>query len=125
MSQAITPLAHRRDPAAGAHETLCPACHRIHDKFPAGYVTLKGEFLVAHRDEILQLARNREAHEKAEHPLQRIMGIEHADDDGVLITATGIHLARDIGEAVHAAYKGELQYHYNKEENLLRVLWTR
>ena len=22
----------------------CPACQRIHDKFPAGYVTLKGDF---------------------------------------------------------------------------------
>ena len=43
----------------------------------------------------------------------------------MLITTTDIHLARDIGEAVHAAYNGELQYHYNKEENLMRVLWTR
>jgi NMD protein affecting ribosome stability and mRNA decay len=110
--------------AAGAHETLCPACHRVHDKFPAGYVTLKGEFAVTHRAEILQLVRHREAREKAEHPLQRIMDIEDVDD-GVLVTTTDIHLARDIGEALHAAYKGELEYHYNKEENLLRVLWTR
>jgi hypothetical protein len=110
--------------AAGAHEEPCPACHRIRDKFPAGYVTLAGAFVEAHRDEILQLARNREAHEKAEHPLERIMNIE--DLAGyILITTTDIHLARDIGEAVHAAYKGELEYHYNKEENLLRVSWSR
>ena len=26
------------DPAPeGAHEEMCPACHRIHDEFPAGY----------------------------------------------------------------------------------------
>jgi hypothetical protein len=87
-------------------------------------VTLAGAFVEAHRDEILQLARNREAHEKAEHPLERIMNIE--DLAGyILITTTDIHLARDIGEAVHAAYKGELEYHYNKEENLLRVSWSR
>jgi hypothetical protein len=109
--------------AAGAHETLCPACHRIHDKYPAGYVTLKGEFFVTHRAEILQLVRHREAREKAEHPLQRVMDIEDIDD-GVLVTTTDIHLARDIGEAMDAAYKGELEYHYNKDENLLRVLWT-
>src|SRR5665647_1110380 len=60
---------------ATAHEERCPACHRIHDKFPAGFVTLSGVFLGAHRDEILQLMRNHEAKEKAEHPLQRIMGI--------------------------------------------------
>jgi NMD protein affecting ribosome stability and mRNA decay len=110
--------------ATGAHQTLCPACRRTHDKFPAGYVTLKGEFVATHRDEILQLIRNREAHEKAEHALERIMSIEDVNDDGVLITTTGTHLARDISEAVHAAYKGELQYHYNKEENLLRASWT-
>ena len=35
--------------ATGAHQTLCPACRRTHDKFPAGYVTLKGEFVATHR----------------------------------------------------------------------------
>lgn len=109
---------------AGAHEEPCPACHRIRDHFPAGHVTLKGEFFGAHRDEILQLARHRETHERAEHPLERIMAVDDVDG-GVLITTTDTHLARDIGEAVHDAYKGELEYHYNKEENLLRVHWMR
>jgi len=109
---------------AGAHEQLCPACHRIHDRFPAGFVTLSGEFLAGHRDEVLSLARHREAKEKAEHPLQRIMAIEDVED-GVLITTTDPHLARNIGEAVRSAYKGRLEYHYNKEENLLRVRWNR
>lgn len=108
----------------GANEALCPACHRTRDRFPAGYVTLKGNFPVAHRDEILHLARNREAQVKAEHPLERIMAIADVED-GVLITTTGTHLARGIGEALHSACKGELEYHYNKDENLLRVLWTR
>jgi NMD protein affecting ribosome stability and mRNA decay len=109
---------------ADAQEELCPACHRIRDHFPAGYVTLAGDFLVTHRTDLLQLTRHREAHEKAEHPLERIMNIEDVEG-GVLITTTGIHLARDIGEAVHAAYKGQLEYHYNKQENLLRVRWVR
>jgi hypothetical protein len=41
------------------------------------------------------------------------------------VTTTDIHLARGIGDALHSAYKGELEYHYNKEENLLRVEWRR
>lgn len=109
---------------AQAHAERCPACHRIHDEFPAGHVTLKGSFLAAHRDEIVHLARNHEAQEKAEHPLERIMGIKDAAD-GIVITTTGTHLARGIGEALYSAYRGELEYHYNKEENLLRVHWTR
>jgi NMD protein affecting ribosome stability and mRNA decay len=109
---------------AGAHDMRCPACHRIHDKFPAGYVTLKGAFVSSHRDEILQLVRNREAAEKAEHPLERIMAIEDVKD-GVLVTTTDPHLARNIVEAVQSAFKGELDFHYNKEDNLLRATWTR
>ena len=43
----------------------------------------------------------------------------------LLVTTTDPHLARRIGEALHHAYKGELDYHYNKEEKLLRVVWRR
>ena len=107
-----------------AHEEKCPACHRIHDKFPAGYVTLKGEFFREQREQILQLVRNHEAHEKAEHPLERIMGIADTNE-GVVVTTTDTHLARDIAEALRHAYKGDLDYHYNKEDNLLRATWSR
>lgn len=107
-----------------AHSEMCPACHRIHDRFPAGYVKLEGEFLAAHRAEILGLVRNIEEREKAEHPLQRIIAI--ADDEGgILVTTTDIHLAHGIGEAVHAAYDGSLESRYNREEKLLRVRWSR
>jgi len=109
---------------AAAHEERCPACHRTHDKFPAGFVTLKGAFLRAHRDEILHLIRHHEAKEKAEHPLQRIMAIADSAD-GILVTTTDTHLARDIAQALHDAYKGELEFHYSKKENLLRATWTR
>jgi NMD protein affecting ribosome stability and mRNA decay len=109
---------------AAAHLERCPACHRIHDNFPAGFLTLKGAFLGAHRDEILHLMRNQEAKEKAEHPLQRIMAIV-ASIDGVSITTTDTHLARGLAQALHRAYKGELEFHYNKEDNLLRATWSR
>ena len=33
--------------------------------------------------------------------------------------------AIDFGEALHHAYQGELEYHYNEKENLLRVVWAR
>lgn len=114
----------RGDAVAGAHEAVCPACRRLHDDFPAGYVTLRGAFLAEHRDEILRLVHNEEAKERAEHPLQRIMAIRDAEG-GVLITTTDAHLARAIADAVHHACKGELEFHYNREDNLLRATWTR
>ncbi len=107
-----------------AHSVTCPACHRIRDDFPAGHVRLEGEFLAAHREEILHLVRNVEQREKAEHPLQRIIRITD-EAGGVLITTTDIHLARSIGDAVGHAYQGELDLQYNTKENLLRVHWRR
>jgi hypothetical protein len=108
----------------GAHSALCSACHRIHDRFPAGYVNLDGEFLAQHRVELLSLVRHVEQREKTEHPLQRIMNI--VDEDGaVLVTTTDTHLAHGIGEALRHAYQGDLDSQYNRKENLLRVHWKR
>lgn len=108
----------------GAHEQRCPACHRVHDQRPAGYVTLAGGFLAQHRDEILHRVRNHGEKARAEHPLERIIAIvDH--DGGVMVTTTDIHLARGIGEALEHAYQGALEFHYNDAENLLRVHWER
>jgi NMD protein affecting ribosome stability and mRNA decay len=108
----------------GANEERCPACHRIDDDFPAGYVRLRGEFFRAHQDEILSRVRHCEEAQKREHPLERIMKIR-AEGEAVLVTTTDTHLARRIGDALYDAYKGELEFHYNKEENLLRIAWSR
>lgn len=108
---------------ADAHRVLCPACHRIQDHFPAGFLTMKGEFFHAHHDEIMRLVHNHEKYERTEHPLKRIMA-EEEKDGTMLVTTTDIHLARGIGEALHHAYQGELEFHYNPEQNLLRVNWT-
>ncbi len=111
-------------PSKDSIATTCPACLRIHDQFPGGYVTLKGPFVDAHRDELRKLVEAREAHEKAEHPLERLMDI--GERTGCLeITTTGNHLARVIGNAVQAAYEGNLRMRYEPGENLVRAVWTR
>ena len=106
-----------------AHTVTCPACLRIQDHFPAGFLTLKGEFFHQHRDEVINLVHNVEKRERTEHPLKRIMAIEQLGEDA-LVTTTDIHLARSMGDALHHAYQGKLEYHYNQEQNLLRVEWV-
>ena len=108
---------------AGAREELCPACRRMRDKYPAGFLTLKGQFFREHRQEILNLARHEEQKTKVEHPLQRIMAIEE-QEEGILLTTTDPHLARGIGEAVYRAYQGELDFRYVAESSMLPVSWT-
>jgi hypothetical protein len=109
---------------ADAHRELCPACQRIRDGYPAGYVTLGGPFAAAHRDEILALARHVEEREKQDHPLQRIIAMQ-ADGEEWVVTTTDPHLARAIGHAVYAAYGGELGVHFAPEQPLARVSWRR
>lgn len=108
----------------GAYEERCPACLRIRDGFPAGHIAIGGEFFAAHREEILNRVRNCEAREKTEHPLERIIAIE-PEADGVMVTTTSVHLARLIADGLYDAWKGDLDWNYNKEENLLRASWTR
>jgi len=108
---------------ANAHQDICPACHRSHDHYPAGFLSLKGEYFQSHRADIMRLVRNHELYERAEHPLKRIMEVEEKEG-ATLVTTTDIHLARSIGEALHHAYRGELEYHYSPEADQLRVLWT-
>jgi hypothetical protein len=109
---------------AGASEQLCQACHRIKDRYPAGEVRLSGEFLAAHKKELVHLVRNQEELETAEHPLHRVMSIEDREGE-VVITTTDIHLPRRIGQALHSAHKGSLDVHYDEEGYFIRVRWAR
>ena len=107
-----------------AAEMTCPACQRIHDNFPAGYVTIKGEFFKEHREEIINLIQNKEQAEKSQRHLQRIMAVDEKRD-GIEVTTTDSHLARGIAEALHDAYKGDLKLRYSRDENLVRAVWKR
>jgi NMD protein affecting ribosome stability and mRNA decay len=109
---------------SGAHEELCPACQRIRDRVPAGFLTISGEFFNDHEDEIMNLVHNVEDREKKAHPMKRVMGSEQ-QEEGLLVTFTDPHLARGVGEALHNAYQGELDFKYSDEETLLRVTWKR
>lgn len=60
----------------------------------------------------------------ADHPMNRVMAVEERAD-GLVITATDMHLARAIGVALHRAYEGDLEFAYPEEGAILRVNWSR
>ena len=115
---------HWKPRPAGATEHVCPACRRVADKYPAGYLTLQGKFLEEHRDEIMHLLRNEESRARSEHALERIMDIRQEGDE-TLVTTTDIHLPRRIGDALSKAYRGELRIKYAPDEHQVRVYWQR
>jgi hypothetical protein len=109
---------------SGTRRERCPACKRIHDAYPAGEVTIRGEFARAHRAEVLARVRNLEEKERAKRPLNRLMAIRESGDE-VVVTTTDIHLAHAIGTALFQAYRGTLHAPWAEEGDLLRVSWER
>jgi len=106
------------------YKTICPACKRIADKYPAGIIKLNGPFLSKHFTEIKNLLYNVEKLEKNERPLERIISVEKTSGETV-ITTTGIHIARRIGEALFQAYSGDYSFKYGDDEKSIRVSWAR
>lgn len=111
----------RRGPV-DAPRRRCSGCQRAHDDYPAGFVTIAGEFARRHRYEILRIARRTEAREKETHPIKRIMRISD-DEENLILATTEFHLAQAIGRSLHAAFNGELSFDY--QEDIIRVSWRR
>ena len=72
--------------------------------------------------QLLNLVKTREARAAIEHPLQRIMAVEDVAG-GIRVTTTDAHLARGIAQALHEAFKGNLELSYSKDEHLVRAVW--
>lgn len=102
----------------------CPACRRISDNYPAGNIEIRGNFFLLHSTDILNLVNNVGRLEKTERPLERIISITESKDKTV-ITTTGIHIARRIGEALSRSYQGNYNFQYADGEKSIRVFWER
>jgi len=106
----------------GAHNEQCPACRRVADHLPAGMVTLPSDFVESRRVEIVGLLRNEENAEKGEHPLNRIIEIEHTSE-AMVVHTTDIHLPHRLGNALKRAFHGELDMHFDENGYFARVDW--
>lgn len=105
-------------------EMLCPACQRIRDRTPAGILTVRGECLNDHKDDVMKLIRNVVQTLGSQYPLKRIIDMED-DDTEAVFTFTDEQLAREIGDSLHFTFDGVLDYQYSAEESMLRVVWQR
>ena len=103
---------------------LCPACLKIKDNFPGGVVTLTGDFLHEHEEEIMNLIKNEEERAKGFNPLERIMDITKIKK-GMEITTTNEKLAQRIARSLERAYQGSVEYKWSSGTKLLRAEWER
>ncbi|HTN42683.1 MAG TPA: BCAM0308 family protein [Nitrospiria bacterium] len=102
----------------------CPACQKKRDSFPGGIITLSGEFLAPNREEILNLVRNEEARAKRVNPLERIISIKD-NLKSVEIQTTSERFAQRVSMEIHRAYKGDVTYHWSRDDKFIRVKWHR
>ncbi|MBI3610795.1 MAG: hypothetical protein HY204_08855 [Nitrospirae bacterium] len=103
---------------------VCPACQKMHDSFPGGIIVLSGEFLKPHKEQIIGLVRNEEARAKKNNPLERIISIKD-NGNGVEIQTTSDRFAQRIGMEIQRAYKGDITYHWSRDDKFIRVKWHR
>jgi len=102
----------------------CPACKKIKENVPNGVVTLRGEFLKEHKQEIINLINNEDARSKSYNPLKRIMKLDD-NGDKIEIFTTSKNLAQRIGTIMHKAYGGEVEYKKDEDPKFTRVEWVR
>jgi NMD protein affecting ribosome stability and mRNA decay len=108
-------------PLCDEQRGLCPACERIRARDPAGTVRLAG-LPDAGREEVIGLIRNVAEREEQEHPLERIIELS-AEPGGLLVTTTGMHLARCLGSALRRRFHGGVGIRYREEGNHVQVDW--
>lgn len=111
------------DPATT--RTVCPACLRIRDDFPGGIVTMKGDYVLPHKQDLLNLIRNEEHRARSVNPLERVMSIRENGEGSIIVSTTNERLAQKLGRAMKKAFHGEVVYRWSHDNKLVRVDWLR
>jgi NMD protein affecting ribosome stability and mRNA decay len=106
-------------------EVVCPACRKIEDGYPEGILTLSGEFLTQHRDEIVKLLE-KEASRVSKRSIQdRVIQMKEEGKGKLVVETTTEKLAQHLGRAVYRAYKGDLNFRWAEMNKFVRVYWSR
>lgn len=108
-----------------AAKIVCPACLKIRDNFPGGIVTLKGDYVLPHKQELMNLIKNEEERARGQNPLERVMSVKENGFGSIVISTTNEKMAQRIGRAVRKAFQGKVTYHWSHDNKLARVDWVR
>jgi NMD protein affecting ribosome stability and mRNA decay len=106
------------------HWATCPACQKIAERYPEGVVTLRGDYVWDHEEEIRNILKHEEERAMAKNPLQRIIRMEREGDD-LVIETTEEKLAEHLGRALHKSHQGDLKVSWTEEHSVCRVTWER
>lgn len=114
----------RLQDSGDAQLVTCPACRKIAEHYPEGIVTLRGDYLWQHEEEIRNILLNEEDKAMAKNPLERIMRMDREGDE-IVIETTEQKLAEHLGRALSKAHQGELDIAWSQDHGVCRVTWER
>ncbi len=104
---------------------VCPADLKMRDNFPGGIVTLKGDYAISHKQDLLNLIWNEEGRARGFNPLERVMSVKENGMGSIVIATTNEKLAQRLGRAIKKAFHGEVSYGWSHDNKLVRVEWVR
>lgn len=105
-----------------ARSYTCPGCKKVQDGYYRGELSVSGDFLGEHNEEISHLIQN-EVHKRQEkNPLSKLVEVD-VDGSEVEFHTTNGKLAEHLGRSLEKAYQGELEI--QKTEHVTRVRWSR
>lgn len=107
-----------------AEVTLCPGHQRLEKRRVDGVVTLKGEFLVSHYDEAINLINNI-ADKQQQRNVAALVYNMHKNGDGITVETTDTSLAERIGKEFEKAFNGNLAIQWLDDAEFVRVNWSR
>lgn len=102
----------------------CPACQKVAEHYPEGILTLAGDYLWDHEEEITNLLANEARQTMSRNPLERIIRTERQGDK-LVIETTEQKLAEHLGRALNRAHQGDLQIDWSETPRACRVSWER
>jgi NMD protein affecting ribosome stability and mRNA decay len=105
-------------------EVVCPACRKIKDHYVEGYLTLSGEFLVEHKNELVTLLEREAGRVAKRSAMDRIIQLA-PEGEKLVVETTTEKLAQHLGRAVYKAYKGDLSFKWGEPNRFVRVYWSR
>jgi NMD protein affecting ribosome stability and mRNA decay len=111
--------------AGQVRQVVCPTCRKIKDHYVEGYLTLSGEFLVQHKEEIVKLLEKEAAKVGRRSFDDRIAQMMPEGEDKLVVETTTEKLAQHLGRTIYKAYKGDLSFRWSEPSRFVRVYWSR
>lgn len=104
--------------------TTCPACTQVAEGQFHGRVLLRGDFALAHEDDIRKRIANIAEHAAHTQPERRVVSVER-DAHGLEVRSTSQKLAHRIAHEIKKLYRGRVKYAWSDSDGSLVATWTR